>query len=73
MIGRSDLFAKGMKIEFVIGYIGATALRSKGCRFFSQDGEDFLLWQVFNYKKTGFHVDVGAFDGIHLSNTYSFE
>jgi FkbM family methyltransferase len=42
-------------------------------RFYSQYGEDFLLWEFFDYKKTGFFIDVGAFDGIHLSNTYSFE
>lgn len=42
-------------------------------RFYSQNGEDFLLWNYFNFKHDGFFVDVGAFDGIHFSNTYSFE
>lgn len=41
-------------------------------RFFSQSGEDCLLWSVFE-NHTGYYVDVGAFDGIHLSNSYSFE
>lgn len=41
-------------------------------RFFSQSGEDCLLWEVFG-NRPGYYVDVGAFDGIHLSNTYSFE
>jgi FkbM family methyltransferase len=42
-------------------------------RFYSQNGEDALLWQVFPGDSTGFFVDVGAFDGVHLSNTLSFE
>ena len=42
-------------------------------RYYSQYGEDFILWNFFDYKANGFFVDVGAFDGIHLSNTYSFE
>ncbi len=42
-------------------------------RYFSQYGEDFLLWNFFDYKSQGFFIDIGAFDGIHLSNSYSFE
>jgi FkbM family methyltransferase len=42
-------------------------------RFYSQNGEDALLWQVFDQERPGFFVDVGAFDGVHLSNTLSFE
>lgn len=42
-------------------------------RFYSQHGEDYLLWQFFGGEKVGFFVDVGAFDGIHLSNSYAFE
>jgi FkbM family methyltransferase len=42
-------------------------------RYYSQHGEDYLLWKFFDFKKDGFFVEVGAFDGIHLSNTYSFE
>ena len=42
-------------------------------RYFSQHGEDFLLWNFFGYESKGFFVDVGAFDGVHLSNTYSLE
>lgn len=42
-------------------------------RYFSQYGEDYLLWNFFDFKPTGFFIDIGAFDGIHLSNSYSFE
>ena len=42
-------------------------------QYFSQNGEDYLLWQLFGSTNQGFFVDVGAFDGVHLSNTYSFE
>lgn len=42
-------------------------------RYFSQNGEDFVLAEFFKKKKSGFFVDVGAFDGVHLSNSYCFE
>jgi hypothetical protein len=41
--------------------------------FYSQNGEDYLLSQFFNLKNDGFFIDIGAFDGIHLSNSYTFE
>jgi len=42
-------------------------------KYFSANGEDCLCWQFFDFKKKGFFLDIGAFDGIHFSNTYSFE
>ncbi|PKP29577.1 MAG: hypothetical protein CVU00_14935 [Bacteroidetes bacterium HGW-Bacteroidetes-17] len=42
-------------------------------RYYSQYGEDFILWNFFEYKENGFFIDIGAFDGIHLSNSYTFE
>jgi len=42
-------------------------------KYYSQHGEDFLLWEFFDRKPSGFFVDIGAFDGVHLSNSYSFE
>jgi len=42
-------------------------------RYFSQNGEDYLLCKFFEFKEKGFFVDVGAFDGVHLSNSYCFE
>lgn len=42
-------------------------------KFYSQNGEDYLLSRFFDDVETGFFVDVGAFDGVHLSNTYFFE
>lgn len=42
-------------------------------KFYSQNGEDYLLWSFFNMERNGFYVDIGAFDGIHFSNTYTFE
>jgi FkbM family methyltransferase len=42
--------------------------------YYSQNGEDYLLWQVLGPdRRQGYFVDVGAFDGVHLSNSYSFE
>ncbi len=43
-------------------------------KYYSQDGQDkFLLETIFNNQKTGFYVDIGANDGITLSNTKALE
>jgi len=42
-------------------------------RYYSQHGEDYLLWNFFGFKREGYFIEVGAFDGVYLSNTYSFE
>ena len=45
--------------------------------FFGQNGEDFLLWTLFSERPTpggpGWIIDVGAFDGVYLSNSLAFE
>lgn len=41
--------------------------------YYSQNGEDFLLWKIFGDKKDGYYVDIGAHDGIFFSNTYGFD
>ncbi len=42
-------------------------------RYVSQLGEDCLLAIFFEFKTSGYFVDVGAFDGMYLSNSYAFE
>jgi len=40
----------------------------------SQLGQDkFVIEKIFNNKKNGTFVEVGAHDGVHLSNTVSLE
>lgn len=41
--------------------------------YFAQQGEDALLDVFFNFKTAGYFVDIGAFDGMHLSNSLAFE
>jgi FkbM family methyltransferase len=41
--------------------------------FYSQHGEDSLLFTLFRGHTGGFYVDIGAFDGVHISNSYLFE
>lgn len=42
--------------------------------YYSQSGQDeFLDQQVFNEKTQGFFLDIGAHDGITISNIYFFE
>ena len=43
-------------------------------KFYSQCKQDSYLYEnVFKEKRNGVFVDIGASDGIHLSNTYFFE
>jgi FkbM family methyltransferase len=40
----------------------------------SQAGQDFWIYgECFNFKANGFFLDIGAHDGIHISNTYLLE
>lgn len=39
---------------------------------YSQEGEDVLLTNYLNSKKSGFYVDVGAYHPFRFSNTYMF-
>ncbi len=41
--------------------------------YHAQNGEDRWLETYFGGKRDGFYVEVGAYDGSHLSNTYHFE
>ena len=41
--------------------------------FYSQSEQDKWVCEFFNYKKNGYFVEVGAYDGIQTSNTYFLE
>lgn len=40
---------------------------------YSQLGQDLEVLKVFNHKTNGFFIEIGASDGIELSNTYLLE
>jgi|GEM_PF-6495962 len=39
---------------------------------FSQEGEDAILWRIFERQTIGFYVDIGAHHPQRFSNTYRF-
>jgi len=41
--------------------------------YYSQCGEDYILWQLFKDQPKGFYVDIGACDGLLYSNSYGFD
>lgn len=41
--------------------------------FYSQDGQDKFIVNLFKKKESGYFLDVGAFDGVTYSNTYVLE
>ena len=40
---------------------------------YSQIGQDLNVLQFYNHKKNGYFIEVGANNGIYLSNTYLLE
>jgi FkbM family methyltransferase len=42
-------------------------------RCLAQHGEDSLLWDLLGEKLVGYYVEIGAHNGVNLSNTYFFE
>lgn len=40
---------------------------------FSQHADDYIGWQLLGKKDKGIVVEIGAFDGVHLSNSYSLD
>lgn len=43
-------------------------------KYYSQDGQDkFLVEEIFKNKSSGFYIEIGANDGITLSNTKTLE
>lgn len=42
-------------------------------RYYSENGEDALLWRLFENEPPGFFIEVGAFDGVYRSASLSFE
>lgn len=48
-------------------------LMYKNNRKFSQSGQDAFVMSYFNNKRDGVFIDIGANDGITLSNTYYLE
>ena len=47
--------------------------RAQGMKSFSQFGEDVVAIRHFGHKRQGTYVDIGAYDGIYLSNTAMLE
>lgn len=41
--------------------------------FKAQFGEDRVLWEVFRHRRSGYFIEVGAYDGVTLSNTFFLE
>ena len=41
--------------------------------FYSQNGEDFILDEIFKHRIGGFFIEIGCIDGRRFSNTLTFE
>ncbi|MEI0559862.1 FkbM family methyltransferase [Brachyspira intermedia] len=54
-------------------FLKTTIEKNNNINFISQFDQDFLAYLYFNGKRNGFFVDIGAYDGVDISNTYLFE
>lgn len=45
----------------------------KNIQFKGQHLQDKFVIEYFNYKRNGVYIDIGAYDGVQLSNTYILE
>lgn len=62
------------KLSFFLVVLFSAANGHKDVKYHSQWGQDrYLNEHIFNNKVGGVFVDIGAHDGITLSNTYFFE
>lgn len=41
--------------------------------FYSQANQDKWVCEIFDYKQNGYFIEIGAYDGIQTSNTFSLE
>lgn len=67
------ILSKGYILDKRIEYNEYYILPKKCITFYGQHDEDKYMNSFFNYGYTGVCVEVGAYDGRSLSNTYHFE
>lgn len=53
-------------------YIKLDILNGYAVKSYSQEGEDMVLYRIFEKQKSGFYVDIGAYHPKRFSNTYFF-
>lgn len=61
----TKILPAGIKNEIIAPY-------KKGRISYAQEGEDMVLQRLFERKKKGFYIDVGAHHPTRFSNTYHF-
>ena len=58
--------------KWILEELKLTNLREYSVESYSQEGEDMILRRIFEHKRKGFYVDVGAHHPKRFSNTYYF-
>jgi len=61
-----------IKGKHFVSYVEAGSPLSDRRMIYSQEGEELVLQRLFNNKKMGFFVDIGAHHPIRFSNSYYF-
>jgi FkbM family methyltransferase len=73
-VRKSDTFARLATSAASLTMTAPTAAQnSSPTSYRAQNGEDRWLEAYFGGRRQGFYVDVGAYDGVDLSNSYHFE
>lgn len=42
-------------------------------QYYSQNGQDAFIVKLFNGKRNGYFLDIGAYDGVYFSNSLTLE
>lgn len=78
-----DLEKRGVESEAQISAVSRIVCRSEArvrvpnwddhLKLTAQHGEELFLWDLCDFKRNGYFVEIGAYNGISLSNSWFFE
>jgi len=68
-----NILGKGKLTNMYVEFENGSVWHKEKFKYKSQLGQDLKVLELYNNKKRGFFVEIGASDGIELSNTYALE
>jgi len=72
VLKKIKLYGISKSVKFVFFELYLKLVNEPLFGSFSQGGEDLILDKLLGNKKTGFYVDIGAYDPVKFSNTNRF-
>lgn len=72
LAGKMRHYGLKRSLSYILGELKVRIVNRMFLGSYSQSTEDLVLDKLIGYKRTGFYVDVGAYDPVWLSNTMRF-